>query len=86
MRRLRQVPPQVNINLTNLNLPAINIANLPAVVDQNVVNMIVQQAVNASVQQSLNNAAVEAVRQLLESLPQIGFERIVFNSGWHREE
>jgi len=86
VRRLRQVPPQVNLNLTNLNLPAINIPNLPPNVTQEQINAIVQQVVSAVIQQSLNNAVQVAVQQLIKSLPQAGFERFAFNSGWKKEE
>jgi len=86
VRRLRRVPPNVNLNLTNLNLPTINIPNLPSEVSQEKINTLIQQVVNAVVQQSLNNAVQVAVRQLMQSLPQTGFERFVFNSGWKKEE
>ena len=86
MRRLRQVPPQVNLNLTNLSLPAINIPNLPPNVSQEQINTIVQQVVSSVIQQSLNNAVQVAVQQLIQSLPQAGFEKFMFNSGWKKEE
>lgn len=86
VRRLRHVPTQVNLNLTNLNLPAINIPNLPSGVNQEQINSLIQQVVSAVVQQSLNNAVQVAVQQLIQSLPQAGFERFAFNSGWKKEE
>ena len=86
VRRLRHVPPQVNLNLTNLNLPAINIPNLPSGVNQEQINSLIQQVVSAVVQQSLNNAVQVAVQQLIQSLPQAGFEHFAFNSGWKKEE
>lgn len=85
-RRLRQVPPQVTLNLTNLNLPVINVPNLPPNIDQNAINLLIQQVVNTTIQQSLNNAAQLAVQQLIKSLPQVSFERFSFNSGWKKEE
>lgn len=86
VKTLRQVPPQVNLNLTNLNLPAINIPNLPQNISQQEINALIQQIVNAVIQQSLNNAVQVAVQQLIKSLPQVGFERFAFNSGWREEE
>ena len=86
VRRLRRVPPNVTLNLTNLNLPTINIPNLPSEANQEQINVLIQQVVNAVVQQSLNNAVQVAVRQLIQSLPQTGFERFAFNSGWKKEE
>ena len=86
VKRLRQVPPTINLNLTNLNLPAINIPNLPPNVSQEQINAIVQQVVSGVIQQSLNDAAQVAVQQLIKSLPQVGFEHFAFNKGWKKEE
>lgn len=86
VRRLRHVPPQVNLNLTNLNLPAINIPNLPSAANQEQINSLIQQVVSAVVQQCLNNVVQVAVQQLIQSLPQTGFERFAFNSGWKKEK
>ena len=86
VRRLRKVPPQINLNLTNLNLPAINIPNLPTNVSQEQINVLVQQVTSGVIQQSLNDAAQVAVQQLIRSLPQAGFEHASFNAGWKKEE
>jgi hypothetical protein len=85
VRRLRNVPPTLNVNLSNLALPPLNIANLPEGIDQQQLNILVQQVVQASVQQCLNAAAKSAVENLLKALPQVGFEHITFNSGWKTE-
>jgi len=85
VKRLRQVPPQVNLNLTKLNLPAINIPNLPPNINQQQIDALIQQISSAVIQQSLNNAVQVAVQQLVKSLPQVGFERFLFNSGWKEE-
>ncbi|HLA51246.1 MAG TPA: hypothetical protein VJZ92_03235, partial [Thermodesulfobacteriota bacterium] len=69
-----------------LNLPVINLPNLPPNSDQNAINTLIQQVVSTVIQQSLNNAAQIAVQQLIKSLPQAGFERLSFNSGWKKEE
>lgn len=86
VRRLRQVPPQVNVNLTNLTLPALNIPNLPPGINQQQINALIQPVVSSVIQQSLNDAVQVAVQQLIKSLPQAGFERFVFNAGWRKEE
>jgi len=86
VRRLRRVPPKVDLNLTNLNFPAINIPNLPSETNQEQINLLVKQVVGAVVQQSLNSSVQVAVNQLIQSLPQAGFERFVFNSGWKKGE
>lgn len=86
VRRLRQLPPQINLNLTNLNIPTVNIPNLPTDINQQQIEAMVQQVVSAVVQESLNSAVQVAVQQLIKSLPQAGFERFSFNAGWTREE
>lgn len=86
VRRLRQVPPTLNVNLNNLALPALNIQNIPQPLDQQQIGQLVKQAVEASVQQSLNAAVQDAINTLLKSLPQKGFEHVMFNSGWKTEE
>ena len=80
------MPPQINLNLTNLNLPAINVPNLPPNVSQEQINALVQQVVSGVIQQCLNDAVQVAVQQLIKSLPQVGFERVLLNSGWKREK
>lgn len=86
-RRLREIPPTLNVNLTNLNLPTINLGalQLQQPIDQQQLTNIVTQAVQATVQQSLNLAAQNAVANLMRSLPQKGFELVSFNSGWKTE-
>jgi len=85
VKRLRKVPQQVNINLSNVNFPTINIPNLPASITQQQIDALIQQAAGVAIQQSLNNAVQIAVDQLVKSLPQVGFEHISFNSGWKKE-
>lgn len=82
--RLRKIPPQVNLNLGNVTFPNINIANMPAGITQQQVQAMIQQVAGVSIQQAINIAVGSAVEQLIKSLPQAGFERIQFNSGWRR--
>jgi hypothetical protein len=82
--RLRKIPPQVNLTLQNVTFPPINIPNLPAGLTQQQIEALIQQIASANIQQSLRVASDSAVQQLLKSLPQVGFERIMFNSGWKR--
>jgi hypothetical protein len=82
VRKLRKIPPQISLNLQNVNVPQINIPNLPANITPQQINTQLQGIVNAVLQQYLNNAVQTATKQLLTSLPQAGFERIAFNSGW----
>jgi len=85
VRRLRNVPPQITLNLADLHLPAINIPNLPSDINQENINVLIQQIFSSVVQQSLDNAAQVAVDRLIKSLPHAGFEYFPFNSGWNKE-
>jgi hypothetical protein len=82
VRRLRQVPPTLTVNLSNLGLPAINFPTIPEGVNQQQIAALVQQAVQGIAQQSLNSAVQNAIRELVKNLPQTGFEHIVFDAGW----
>ncbi|TKJ28466.1 MAG: hypothetical protein CEE40_11570 [Chloroflexi bacterium B3_Chlor] len=84
VRRLRQVPPQVQLNLTNLSVP-IALPSLPAGANQQQINALVGQVVSTVVPQSLGNAAQVAAQELMKALPQAGFERFIFGAGWKEE-
>lgn len=84
MRKLREVPQQVQLNLTNLNVP-ISLPGLPAGVNQEEIKALVEQVVSAVVPQSLGNAAQAAAQELMRALPLAGFESSDFNAGWKEE-
>ena len=86
VKRLRNVPPNVNLNLQNLGLPSINLGTLPPGLNPQQLTSLVQQAVQATAQQALRVAAQKAAEELLKALPQKGFEHITFNTGWHTEK
>jgi Serine dehydrogenase proteinase len=82
--RLRKIPPQVNLNVSNVNFPTINIPNIPASITLEQVQALIQQVAGQVIQQSINATVGSVVEQLIKSLPQAGFERIQFNSGWRK--
>ena len=84
-RRLRNVPPNVTLNVNSLQLPTINIPQLPETLDAAHVEALVQQTANAAMQSILNRAVQEAIKGLVKSLPQKGFEKVSLNSGWSTE-
>jgi len=92
VRRLRQVPPQValNLQLGNITPPAINIPDLPAGLDPaaiaRLVQQIVQPTIQAMLQPLIQQAASDAAEQLRKSLPSRGFERTLFNQRWETGE
>jgi len=86
VKKLRTIPPTINVNLNNLAMPVINLPPLPQPLDPQKVSALVQQTVKATVQQSLNSAVQSAISSLVKSLPQKGFEHVVFDAGWKSEE
>jgi hypothetical protein len=85
VKRIRQVPPQLTLNLNNIAFPSINIPNLPEGVTPEQIAQLVEQLLPNLVQPALNAAANQAVATLLKSLPTAGFEHIAFNAGWRTE-
>lgn len=86
VKRLRQVPPQVTLNITNLSFPAINIPGLPSGITPQQIAQTVEQLLPAIVQPIIENAASRATERLLDSLPSGQFERVEYNGGWVSEE
>lgn len=96
VRRLRKVPPrlELNVNLEGVQLPPINISDLSPRIDQARLEELVRQVVGAVVQQSMSTtirAATEravqaATDRLISTLPQAGFETVKFDSGWREED
>ena len=85
VRRLRETPPQINVNLNNMTFPQVALPNLPPGITPDQFNAMVQQTVRATVQQALNASVQNAIKQLIQSLPQKGFQKIVFDSKWETE-
>jgi hypothetical protein len=50
VKRLRQVPPTINLSLTNIQLPAINLQNLQPNMNPQQIQALVQQMANATMQ------------------------------------
>lgn len=85
VKKLRNLPPNININLGQLNFPQIVMPNNIQTLSQSALNTLVEQIVKANVQNSLNAAVATAIDMLVKSLPQRGFESVFFNSGWEEE-
>lgn len=86
VKRLRQIPTQLALNLNNIALPPINIGNLPPGITPQQVAQLVEQTINALLPQIVNAAAANAVDTLLKALPFGGFERIAYNQVWKVEQ
>jgi hypothetical protein len=85
VKRVKQIPPQINLNLSNIQFPPVTVPNLPPGINQEGFNILVTQVVNQVVQGALNQASIIAVQQLLASLPDAGFQQLDLNSGWITE-
>ena len=79
LKRLRQIPPQVHINIDKLAFPTIS---LPKGVNIDNVERLIQQILPAVVQPVLNHAVEEIKNSLTQSMPIAGFERSELNAGW----
>ncbi len=84
VRRLRNIPQTVNLNLGDV-VPQINIPSLPPTMGVNDVNQIIAQTINQVLPQYLNQAVQVAINELVLQLPYGEFQKIAYNSGWIEE-
>lgn len=88
-KRLRQIPDQVHVMVNQVGLPAINMPALPKGMTAEKLAELVRVTMAELVEQILpkvvHDAAEEALKQLLQSVPTTGFEHSRFNSGWRTE-
>lgn len=85
VRKIKQIPPQVTLSLSNLSFPAINVQNLPPEITIDQVNAIVQKLIPAIITPIINNAVEASTKNYLELLPTLGFERQEYNVHWMSE-
>ena len=85
VKRLRNIPPKVTINLSKIKLPQINITSLPKEINMQEINQIFQNAAQEVIQTVLNKTSKKVAEEFTRSLPQKGFEHIVYKSGWKQE-
>lgn len=87
VKKLKNVPPQVNINLnlSGINLPAINLAGLPPEITPDMVNTLISQTINQTVQNILNQTVQQTVNQVISTMPDAGFQYSEFDTGWKTE-
>lgn len=86
LRRLRQVPPQLTLNLNNLVFPPVNIPSTTTNMTPQQIAQAIEQILPAIVQPIIKQAAAEAAELFRKSLPSAQFERTDYNGGWHTEE
>ncbi len=86
VKRLRNVPPTVNLQLSDIHFPNVTLPDETAAqMDPEALRDLISQTVQATLQATLNSAVESATKELLRALPQKGFERVAFNSGWETE-
>jgi len=83
VRRLRKIPPNVTINLSNVSFPAL--PALPAGINTAQLQNAIAQMIQALVPSTINLAAQQAAQEFLRSLPSAGFETFNFNIRWEQE-
>ena len=85
VKKIRQIPPQLAVNINNLALPPINISNLPPGTTVEQISSLIEQIINNLLPPIVNNAASNAVKDLINSLPFAGFNRMGYNQLWKTE-
>ncbi len=83
VRRLRKIPPNVTLNLSNISFPAL--PALPQGINAAQLQNLIAQMVQAIVPNVLNTAAQLAAQEFLRNLPSVGFETFNFNIRWEKE-
>lgn len=83
VKRLRQIPPQVTLNLNNLPFPTINIPNLPEGVS---IKQLLEQMLPAIVKPIIDDSVSKCIQDLIKNLPYGQFEIMDYNAGWNMVE
>ncbi len=85
VKKLRNIPPTINVKLNNLQFPPLNFGNLPTGQTPQQMQQFIQQTIQTNLQTSLNIAVQNAVDALIRTFPQKGFEHVGYDSGWVKE-
>jgi len=86
VKSVRNIPPQITLTLENLAFPAVNIPNLPQGVTPDQIVQLINQILPQIIQPVINQAAQEAAKRFIHSLPYSRFERFEYNIRWDSEE
>jgi len=85
LRKILNVPPKVDINISNLSLPSININDLPDLPDDITKDEFIQiiSSIVASVtKNTLSELINTTVDKLIKQMPQVGYEKAVKKYSW----
>ena len=85
VRRLRQVPPQVTLNVNNLSFPVVNMPALPSGITPEQVAQLIQQLLPSIIRPVIDTAAQEVASRFMATLPVAQFERVEYNGGWRKD-
>ena len=83
VRRLRDVPPQVNFSLSNVQFP---VPELPQDINAQSLQQMINEILSPVVQAELKAAADRAIRELVKAMPQKGFQNVRTNFRWSRDQ
>jgi len=83
VRRLKKIPPQMTLNLSNVSFPAL--PALPQGINLNQLQNVIAQMIQTIVPNVINAAAQQAAQEFLRNLPSVGFETFNFNIRWETE-
>lgn len=83
VRRLKKIPPQMTLNLSNVSFPAL--PALPQGINLNQLQNVITQMIQTIVPNVINVAAQQAAQEFLRNLPSVGFETFNFNIRWETE-
>lgn len=79
MKRIKKVPPTININLGNIGLPPIN---LPAGVNPQQIEQVISQILNNLIPPLIEKEVNNVANKIMSVLPDAGFEQHTHDAGW----
>lgn len=82
IRRLRDVPPNITIDVSNLQLTT---PNIPAGLNAQSLQNYVKNIIGPVVQAQVDAAIKQAVKSVVKAMPEKGFQSIFYNGSWRRD-
>lgn len=86
VRMIKKAHQNTTLNLSNINMPALNIPTIPNGITPQDLSKMVEIIVKSSLQTIINNAAILSAEEFLKRLPAAGFEQINLSAGWVKED
>ena len=83
INKIKNIPPKVHLELSNLQMPQINIPQLPQGINQQQWIALVEQTITQAVNQVILLAAENSAKQFINCLPPSGFQRMDYAVKWN---